>query len=273
MSLEFASTLRESITAIAAAICAVWEADVDTPVVYAEQCRVQSADLEHSLLAYLPDGQLVGVGILCRRGRRGFVLDFGVVPALRGQGYGQACFEALIGQARRAGLEEVSLVVNAENQPAQRIYRRAGFEQVRDLVTLRGKTPAFAPGSASEIRDDLPQAILAWSAPGRAGKPYWERELASLLVQADTRAFETPCGFLLARPSAYHRQLDILQLALDSEATAEDVNGLLFAASEAIGPALPLALLGEPAGSRVHRFLAGLGFRVVERAWEMRLQL
>ncbi len=273
MSLVIVTTLRETITTIAGMICEVWEADVDTPAVYAEQCRVQSADLEHSLLAYLPDGRPAGVGILCRRGRRGFVLDFGIVPALRGQGYGQVLFAALLAQARRATLQEISLVVNARNQPAQQIYRKAGFEQARELATLRGRAPAFAPGSASEVESDLAQAIVAWASPGRAGKPYWERELASLLVQGGTRGFETPHGFLLARQSAYHRQLDILQLALDSEATAEDVNGLLFATSEALGGALPLALLAEQVGTRVYDHLTALGFRVVERVYEMRLQL
>lgn len=273
MSLVIATTLRESVTTIAEMICEVWEADVDTPAVYAEQCRVQSVDLEHSLLAYLPDGRLAGAAILCRRGQRGFVLDFGIVPALRGQGYGQVLFAALVAQARRAALLEVSLVVNAENQPARQIYRKAGFEQTRELGSLRGRAPAFAPGSATEVEADLAQTIVAWAAPGRAGKPYWERELASLLVQGNTRAFETPHGFLLARQSAYHRQLDILQLALDSEATAEDVNGLLFAASEAFNAALPLTLLAEQVGSRVYAHLTALGFRVVERVHEMRLQL
>ncbi|MBN2471084.1 MAG: GNAT family N-acetyltransferase [Anaerolineae bacterium] len=272
MPLLFASALRESITAIAAAICVVWEADADTPAVYAEQCRVQSIDLEHSVLAYLPDGQLVGVGILCRRGQRGFVLDFGISPAVRGQGYGHQLFAALMAEARRAGLEEVSLVVNADNQPAQRIYRKAGFEQVRELVTLRGKAPAYAAGAAAEIGADLQQAILAWSGPGRAGKPYWERELASLLVQAESRGFETRHGFLLARRSAYHRQVDLLQLALDPEAETEDVNGLLHAAGEVFGPVLPLALLGEPVGSRVYTHLGSLGFQVIERIYEMRLR-
>ena len=272
MSLIITSTLRESISTIAAAICAVWEADVDTPAVYAEQCRVQNADLEHSVMAYAPDGQFVGIGLLCRRGRRGFVLDFGVAPAFRGQGFGHQLFASLMTQAERARLDEVSLIVNQDNQSAQRIYRRAGFEIGRELATLRGRAPAYAPGSAIEVTEDLPGAILAWGGPGRVSKPYWERELASLLAQSDTRGFQTARGFLLARRSAYHRQVDLLQLALDPEATLEDLNGVLYAAGEVFNPALPLTLLAEPIGSRVYTLLMSLGFRSVEQAYEMTCQ-
>ncbi len=266
------STLRESMSSIAEAICQVWEADVDTPAVYAEHCRAQNADLEHSVLATTPDGRLVGIGMLCRRGERGFVLDFGITPPYRGQGLGHQLFAALVERMRAAGLREVSLMVNAENVAAIRIYLQAGFQQMREMVTLRGKVAAYAPASASEVRQDLAATILAWYGSGKAARPYWERELPALLAMR-TRAFENRRGFMLVRRSPFFRQVDIVHLGLDPAAVIEDVNGLVYAASAVFGDDLPLALVDEPEGSRACQQLLDLGFREVERNHEMRLTL
>ncbi len=267
------TTLRETATCIAHAICTVWEAQADTPAVYAEHCRIHNADLSRSLVAYLPDGQFVGVAMLCRRIDRGFVLDFGIAPPFRGQGYGHRLFAALVEQMREAGLREVTLLVSADNEAAVHIYQRAGFQIVRELVTLRGRPVAYAPGSAREVWDDLARRIMAWFGPGKSARPQWERDLPSLLAMADVRAFEAPHGFLLTRPSPYFRQVEIVHIGLDPAAVAETVNALLYAASVAYGSDLPLALPEEPSGSRAHQLLHGLGFRVVDHAYEMRLLL
>ncbi len=267
------STLREPVSSIAEAICQVWEADVDTPAVYAEHCRAQNADLEHSILGTTPDGRLVGIGVLCRRGERGFVLDFGITPAFRGQGLGHQLFAALVERMRLAGMREVTLMVNSENVAAIRIYLQAGFQQIREMITLRGKVAAYAPASAAEVRQDLAATILAWYGSGKASRPYWERELPALLAMGKTRAFENRHGFMLVRRSPFFRQVDIVHLALDPAAVIEDVNGLVYSASVAHGDDLPLALVDEPEGSRACLKLLDLGFREVERNYEMRLTL
>lgn len=271
--LVITTALRESVTGIARAICDVWEAEVDTPAVYAEHCRIHNVDLEHSVLGYMPDGRLAGIGVLCRRGDRGFVLDFGVAPPFRGRGLGHRLFAALMSQARLACLNEVSLIVSSDNEPALRIYLQAGFQRSRELITLRGKMAAYAPASASETLSDRAAAIMAWFGGGKAARPYWERDLPSLLAMSAARAFENQRGFLLARRSPYFRQIDIVHLALDPGAVTEDVNALLYATSEAFGGDLPLALLEEPLDSRACHMLLDLGFHEVERQYEMRLAL
>ncbi|GAB4571287.1 MAG: hypothetical protein Kow0077_07610 [Anaerolineae bacterium] len=271
--LVITTTIRESLASIAGAICEVWESDVDTPAVYAEQCRVHQADLQHSVMAFTPDGQLVGIGILCRRGQHGYVLDFGIVPGWRGQGLGHQVFAALVAQAREAGIAALSLVVRSDNVAAQSIYRKAGFETVRTLETLRGKRVAFAPAQAREVTDRVPEVVQAWFGGGKSGHPGWERDLPSILAMADARVFEVQHALMMVRPSPYFRRLDIVQLALDAEATQEDVNALMHAAGEAFDPRLPFALVDEPPESRAHRLLLDLGFRVVERNFEMKLTL
>jgi len=200
------------------------------------------------------------------------VLDFGVAPHCRGQGIGQRLFEALVAEIVRADLREVTLDVNADNEPAIRIYQKAGFRQVRSLVTLRGKVAAYAPGGAQELTDGHGAAIMAWFGGGKSARPHWERDLPSLLGMANVRAFENSRGFLLTRLSPYFtRQVDIVHIGLDPEAVTEDVNALLYAASDVYGSDMMLALPEEPDNSRAARLLGNLGFQVIERAYEMRL--
>ncbi len=271
--LTVTTTLRESLASIAQGICTIWEADVDTPAVYAEQCRIQNADLGHSVMAHLPDGQFVGIGILCRRHERGFVLDFGIAPNYRGKGWGHRVFEALVGQIRVSGLHDVTLLVSTDNEAAVKIYSRAGFCRTRDMVTLRGRPAAYSSGITQELNTDFSRTVVSWFEDGKAAQPQWERELAPLLAMADTRAFENSRGFLLARRTPYFRQVEIVHLGLDPEARVDDLNGLLQAASDVFGPDLPLALPEEPANSRSHHLLHEIGFRIVERSYEMRLLL
>lgn len=271
--LIISTALRESMTTIAGAICTVWETEFDTPAVYAEHCRVNAADLAHSLMAYLPDGQFVGIGVLCRRGKRGFVLDFGVAPRFRRQGYGHRLFAALVEQAYLAGLQEVSLLVNVTNEAAMRIYRQAGFQYVREVATLRGHVETGGTDEAQERLGDIEAAVVNWFGGGKSTRPTWERDLPSLLVMADARAFENRQGLLLARRSVYFRQTEIVHLGLRPDAEPEDVHALLKAACAAFDPHLPLALLEEPLHSRTYERLSALGFRPVEQAYEMRLDL
>jgi GNAT superfamily N-acetyltransferase len=51
-----------------------------------------------------------------------------VAPIFRGRGFGGVLLAALIGAASLSGRPALSLTVNAQN-PARRLYERAGFEQ------------------------------------------------------------------------------------------------------------------------------------------------
>ncbi|MBN2469330.1 MAG: GNAT family N-acetyltransferase [Anaerolineae bacterium] len=272
-NMEITTLLDIPMTVVAAGICAVWEADQDTPEVYAEQCRINSADLSHSLIGQAPDGQLIGVGILCRRGARGFVLDFGVAPAFRGQGLGQRLFDVLLEQAAQSGVDMLSLIVSGDNQPARRIYTRAGFEIVRKLGVLLGRSSGGVGHDVRPVTDDLPEAMTRWAMRDPHVPPGWERELASLLAMTGVRAFESSRGFLAIRRSVYHRQKEIVQLGLAPDADIDDVRGLLHTAHQMFEPLLPLALPEEPVNSRAYQILETLGFRQVESMYEMAVKL
>lgn len=270
-SLVTTSFFGESINSIAAGICAIWEADVDTPAVYAEQCRVQSVDFGLSVMARLESRQFAGIGVMCRRGENGFVLDFGIVPGLRGQRLGHDLFAELMKRAVQAGLTQIGLVVNADNFAAQRIYQAAGFRHTRMLVSLRRNCSDLGGGSVGETQSAIAAKVDGWWRAGMdpANMPYWERDLPSLLAMADTRAFESDGGFLLVRRSPYHRQLDAVQLVLAPSADAHDLKQLLYAASRAYDHRFPIALPEEPLDSPIAQRLEGLGFKSIERSYEM----
>lgn len=265
------SFLDETMKSIAAGICTIWEASVDTPAVYAEQCRVQDVDFEHSLLVRTEDGAFVGIGVLCRRGTGGFVLDFGIAPAFRRQGYGHSVFAALMDRVQDAGLTHIQLVVDMDNVAAQRIYQEAGFSRTRTLVTLQRQCADMNPGVTVEVCAPFDRLICHWAqvASANGGYSCWERELPSLLAMSGTRAFETPRGFVVVRRSAYFRRIDVVQLVLAPEADAHELEMLLCAASLAHDHRFPVAVPEEPVDSVLARQLISLRFRATDRVYEM----
>jgi ribosomal protein S18 acetylase RimI-like enzyme len=63
----------------------------------------------------------------------GAIQNVGVVPALRGQGLGEALvLQALYG-FRRVGLQRAMLEVTAHNDGAIRLYRRLGFRRAKTI--------------------------------------------------------------------------------------------------------------------------------------------
>lgn len=74
--------------------------------------------------------ELVGYAGVGVNGPDADVMTVAVSPAAQGSGLGGRLLEALIDHAREAGASQVLLEVRADNEPAQRLYRRRGFEQI-----------------------------------------------------------------------------------------------------------------------------------------------
>ena len=80
--------------------------------------------------AVTPDGQLMGVmgfdaGIK-REAHRGWLIQVYVRPEMRGTGCAAALLDAILSEARRDVLQ-VHLSVASHNEPAIRLYQKAGF--------------------------------------------------------------------------------------------------------------------------------------------------
>jgi RimJ/RimL family protein N-acetyltransferase len=90
---------------------------------------------ERAFFGAFSDAQLVGsVGFgresSLKERHKGFIRGMYVVPGARGQGIGRALLARAIDFAEMLpNLQQITLAVNANNLPAIRLYRAAGFRQ------------------------------------------------------------------------------------------------------------------------------------------------
>ncbi|MGZ4600247.1 MAG: ribosomal protein S18-alanine N-acetyltransferase [Oryzihumus sp.] len=83
---------------------------------------------------------LAGYAGLDRGGDVADVMTIAVAPAHQGTGLGRVLLDRLLADARESGAEHLMLEVRADNEAAQRLYARSGFE----LLTVRRKY--YQPG-------------------------------------------------------------------------------------------------------------------------------
>lgn len=91
----------------------------------------EDASARHAA-AFSDDGRLIGTGRLLASGKIG---RMAVSQSMRRQGIGRALLDALVAEARRLKLKEVSL---AAQLPAVAFYERAGFEVYGDIFLDAG---------------------------------------------------------------------------------------------------------------------------------------
>ncbi|MBE30872.1 MAG: GNAT family N-acetyltransferase [Acidiferrobacteraceae bacterium] len=82
--------------------------------------------------AFSDDGRLIGTGRMLGSGKIG---RMAVSQSMRRQGIGRALLDALVAEAKRLKLEEVSL---GAQLPAVAFYERAGFEAYGDIFLDAG---------------------------------------------------------------------------------------------------------------------------------------
>jgi ribosomal protein S18 acetylase RimI-like enzyme len=95
-------------------------------------------------------------GIRERRGL-GSIQNIGIVPRHRGRGLGSLLLRQAMAGFRAAGLTRAGLEVTAQNERAERIYRRLGFRRVKTLYkavhVARHQEPAT---TARDLAVDIP---------------------------------------------------------------------------------------------------------------------
>jgi ribosomal protein S18 acetylase RimI-like enzyme len=77
-----------------------------------------------------------GVDWMSLRGPAGVVYDIVVDPASRGRGVGGKLLAATIAHLRSLGAQQVVLSTAERNEPAQRLFARAGFRRTMIEMTL-----------------------------------------------------------------------------------------------------------------------------------------
>jgi ribosomal-protein-alanine N-acetyltransferase len=75
-------------------------------------------------------GRVVGYAGLARYPDEAYVQNIAVVAQAQGRGLGARLLDALLAEAASDGLTVVGLEVRADNDAAQRLYRRRGFRVV-----------------------------------------------------------------------------------------------------------------------------------------------
>lgn len=85
-------------------------------------------DAEFSILEM--DGEPVGRLYIDRRKQEHRLIDIALLPEFRGKGIGGALMERVLDEAREAN--KLVRIHVEKNNPAMRLYRRLGFEQIED---------------------------------------------------------------------------------------------------------------------------------------------
>jgi ribosomal-protein-alanine N-acetyltransferase len=91
--------------------------------------EIARPDSRHYLVVEV-NRQIIGYGGLCVYPDEAFIQTIAVDRAHQGRGIGARLLTALLDEAERRGRNVVMLEVRADNEVAQRLYGRFGFEAV-----------------------------------------------------------------------------------------------------------------------------------------------
>ena len=217
------------------------------------------------------DGALSGVVLLAFRGERAWIGGFGVVPEFRGRGLAQRYLAETLAIARAAGAASIELEVLVHNAPAVRLYERAGFERIDEVVVwVREALRAPAESDRAPVLRAYDAAALA--ALARTPASCWQREPESVGAAAP---FETVVVGADESPDAYAfvRRGERAGI-LDARAHDAVAASALVAALDARVAAHAMALVNEPAHGALHDALsAHPGWREFGRQHRMLLAL
>ncbi len=142
--------------------------------------RHYDLDLEASFVALNAADQEMGIGMLGLRDQRAWITRLGVLPDQRGQHVGQLLVDQLINAARENGAAQVQLEVIEGNEPARRLFLKAGFRDLRRLLVIHrppGEVTDSLAFESARLGSEAARECLA-SRPAGAS---WIDENASLL--------------------------------------------------------------------------------------------
>ncbi len=226
--------------------------------------------------------QGAGVAVLAVEGVEAWCGGLGVASEYRGQGWGERLMLALHERARARGAQSLLLEVLVDNEPAQRLYRKLGYQEERELLiwerpARQGALPV--PFERLEPADPLEvlEKLHAW----HDQPPCWQRRASFLrrsaaLMEAYTIPAKDglPVAYVLCKagrdPESSRAYLRIFDLATDPQADVLMAARPLLQALQLTYMDADLLLFNEPVESKLNRVFAALGFLVKDRQMEMR---
>jgi Acetyltransferase (GNAT) family len=235
--------------------------------------RTNDLDLSRSPVAVV-DGEPAAFALVGIRGPDAWIGGMATVPAQRRAGLAAGLLRAAAQAAASAGCTTLWLEVVEGNAPAVALYRRAGYEVVRDLIvwTLAAEAAADAGNRPARAVDEA--AAGAWIGGHRDGREPWQRADATLARLRD--GGEAHTGIAVERDGAIAgaavcRETPAAVTVL--QAAAVDVAAATRLLAAAAGPDRTLTLANAPAEGVLSEALAGLGATAYARQHEMRLSL
>jgi ribosomal protein S18 acetylase RimI-like enzyme len=113
------------------------------------------------------DAEPVAVAMIARRGWSSRLAGMAVVPEARRQGIGTWLVQKLVEEARERGERKIFLEVITKNAPAIRLYEKAGFQTLRQLLSYGGTPGTGAPEvdlTEIDLRE-LAHKVITWGLP------------------------------------------------------------------------------------------------------------
>ena len=217
-------------------------------------------DLGLSQVALADDGA-VGICALGVRGDQGWIGGLGVAPAARRRGIGRQLMNAVLGAARAAGIERVSLEVLEPNTGAIALYEQLGFERTRRLEVW---SLASEPDGSSAEPANADEAA-AWIRTNRRAPEPWQRADESI------RNLEVEAVAVPGRGAALFRLTGSVASVLQLAAADEEAAAQLLTAVRGRGSSLRFVNVpeGDPAGNALRRLGGTLDIRQFELALEL----
>ena len=186
----------------------------------ASMMRLRSYAAEHSL-GYVVDGQLVGfvlVGVRQVQGVwRAYDVATGVISAYQHQKIGTQLLTQLTPRLTAAGMATFQLEVLVQNEAAQGLYRKQGFQVTRRLCCYQ-KTWGHSGELAGHSSSSASLTALADGDEVQFGSfvPSWQNALATYRIDPDQYHLETITdgAELLAYGIIQRHNYTILQLGI-----------------------------------------------------------
>lgn len=220
-------------------------------------------------------GELIGYANPVWDAKEGWIGGAAVVPEHRRRGVGTALLQRTIEEARRRGVERLWLEVIVGNEPARRLYERAGFQPTRELLTAEAETLDFGSPTRALVPADL--ASLRPLHAASYDDACWQKRKAAAL-EASMRygaGYRLPGGFVVLRN--LNRCCYVSFLGVHPEHRRQGIGRdlLRFAMRKALeAGSYKLSAFNVDAGDpAVQRLLDRFAFSPTLRQREMRLDL
>jgi ribosomal protein S18 acetylase RimI-like enzyme len=231
----------------------------------ARHIRWSGLDLSLSLVAFEGEAPL-GLSLAAHAHGRAWIGGFGIAPAFRRQGWATRLMQAHAERLDAAGISDARLEVIDIN-PAIEVYRRSGFQVVRELLVWEGDLGEVGSAGIALARDDLARV----HARLHRTEPSWRRGLKRLFNILDDGETQVIGVERAGQVTAFAVILDQPErFGLFDAACADQAAGqALLAALAAIRPGARVRVVDEADDTPLARALQAAGFERTIRQFEM----